>query len=514
MTLFAPSTELRLGRVRWDNSYSNVMWFSTESAQATAMQLLCPSTYAYNDFKYIRAENAVYVPTNAENIYTYNYCMYKNANYGSKWFYAFIKVEYVNAGTAKLTLEQDVFQTWLFDWTRTAQYVMREHASVDTIGANVVPEPLEWYIQYSMNTVMYDFKTNGYAVIVETTQSPNVYHGSDTVQGHTYAGIYHGGGAYAFNTIASASVFLENLAKAGAIDAVTAVYMYPKDLLGAYTAGSPLPDTALAYQHTFFTNRPSTLHGYTPRNNKLFTWPFCFCRVTNNNQAITELAYERWVVGPQQTGYAIAMFAPLGPTAQAVCIPELYEGVAYNFDSGFSLTIPVTCEWTYDGFNQWLGANWVRMAMNVVSGALHGSNNKEIGAVKGAVTGLVDSGINAIVESNQYIRVPTQVRGGFSNNDAYAANALGIQIEQVAPIAAHAALIDDFFDRYGYQTNDMKLPNFTGRRSWNYVQLSGASFAGNVPADAMASINETFNRGVTLWHNTNVGNYALANDII
>ena len=38
--------------------------------------------------------------------------------------------------------------------------------------------------------------------------------------------------------------------------------------------------------------KPSTLNGYTPKNNKLLTFPYCFMNVSNNNGSTNSLRYE------------------------------------------------------------------------------------------------------------------------------------------------------------------------------------------------------------------------------
>lgn len=72
-------------------------------------------------------------------------------------------------------------------------------------------------------------------------------------------------------------------------------------------------------------------------------------------------------------------------------------------------------------------------------------------------------------------------------------------------------IIDDYFTRFGYAVKSLAMPNITGRKYWNYVEI-GAS---EVPAKYMDTINNACRRGVTIWHNhANVGNYSLNNTIV
>ena len=78
-----------------------------------------------------------------------------------------------------------------------------------------------------------------------------------------------------------------------------------------------------------------------------------------------------------------------------------------------------------------------------------------------------------------------------------------------------AEMIDDYFDMYGYATNRIKVPNETGRASWNYVETADACFTGDVPAPYMREINAMYDAGITFWHDLSyVGDYNRDNSIV
>lgn len=66
-----------------------------------------------------------------------------------------------------------------------------------------------------------------------------------------------------------------------------------------------------------------------------------------------------------------------------------------------------------------------------------------------------------------------------------------------------AKRIDDFFDMYGYLTNEVKIPNINNRPNWNYIKTIGANIVGNIPENALLSLKSFFDSGITLWHNPN-----------
>ena len=72
--------------------------------------------------------------------------------------------------------------------------------------------------------------------------------------------------------------------------------------------------------------------------------------------------------------------------------------------------------------------------------------------------------------------------------------------------------IDLFF---GYKVNDVKIPNLTGRRNWNYVKTIDCNIEGYIPQEDLAEIKGMFNNGVTIWHNpATFLDYSQSNSIV
>lgn len=80
--------------------------------------------------------------------------------------------------------------------------------------------------------------------------------------------------------------------------------------------------------------------------------------------------------------------------------------------------------------------------------------------------------------------------------------------------------VDDYFSRYGYQTNKVKIPNIRGRSKFNYVKTTSAFVRGIVPQYACIAFQNQLNAGYTFWHigtdlnDSFVGNYTISNPII
>lgn len=136
---FQPSSKVYFGTVPWNPSYRHVRKHPSRDAQFASIKAMCTS--GTEDYTYQRMDNAGYRPYNAESLYGMNYCMFQNANYGSRWFYSFIpRIEYVSPNSTRLYLQTDIMQTWFPDCTVKSCMVEREHVMDDTIGAHIKDE--------------------------------------------------------------------------------------------------------------------------------------------------------------------------------------------------------------------------------------------------------------------------------------------------------------------------------------------------------------------------------------
>ena len=76
----------------------------------------------------------------------------------------------------------------------------------------------------------------------------------------------------------------------------------------------------------------------------------------------------------------------------------------------------------------------------------------------------------------------------------------------------YARMIDDYWTAYGYPINRIQMPNIDSRSSWNYIKTNGCTLSGAVDLAQLATLRAIFDRGVTVWHTDDVGNYSLTNN--
>jgi hypothetical protein len=113
---------------------------------------------------------------------------------------------------------------------------------------------------------------------------------------------------------------------------------------------------------------------------------------------------------------------------------------------------------------------------------------------------------------------PPQVNGNTNNGDIMMAmDENCFHVFKMSIRYDFAKRIDDYFSRYGYKVNALKVPNIRGRQNFNYIQISDDSVIGygEIPNKYMDEINNICKNGVTIWHNhQNIGNYNIENSIL
>ena len=84
-----------------------------------------------------------------------------------------------------------------------------------------------------------------------------------------------------------------------------------------------------------------------------------------------------------------------------------------------------------------------------------------------------------------------------------------IVLKQIKP--EYQKKLSDFWHAYGYKVNELKVPNFHTRNSWNYVQTLNCRILADLNNEDLAELKAIFDNGITLWHTDDIGNYALLN---
>ncbi len=523
---FTPSSTIYLCGVPFDNTYKNQIYFANATEQNNYFTNRVKKTFT--DYLTVRKtlsngqlQSSVKVSANIDDLYNCNYMFYRNANHGTKIFYAFIKnLVYINEGTTEVIFETDVYQTWLFDVTIKDSYVVREHSKTDGKGDNVVPESFacQDYDYYQLPESFTNIGRWGY--LVASTEKV----AGTASRGVEHSGIYQGIYFYFLTQPNGVNDLLDKIEEE-AEDSILFIAVVPEFCVSAgdlesYGAveGSKNPASKIfeinGYLPVAFSSNGFT---YTPRNKKLWTAPYFKVYATNHAGEQAEYCVEDFT---DSENIVFKMYGDVSANPSLTLIPQDYKGIANNVDAGISISGFPQCSFNSDTFKLWLAKNQYSLGMSALTGVgeiVAGVASVATGAGVTVGAGLIVHGatgvINTINNTYQASREPNKTSAGAPKNNlltAMGCNKFDIGYQMIK--SHYAKTIDDYFTMYGYQTNKVKIPNVATRPYFNYVQTVDINIIGDIPCDDMNKLKEMYNSGVTLWKSTaTVGDYSIDN---
>lgn len=324
-------------------TFEHTILFDSLSAQAN--YFTGQSKYKLNDMSYTRyGRGVIRVNVTTDNLYDCNYIMFQNTAFGSKWFYAFImSVEYVSNTVSEISFLLDPMQTWHFDYTLPMCFIERCHTVTDEYGENLVDEGLE--IGDVLNG-KYTFGSgwNLYNINVVSAFDPDEVINNDNfavADGGFYAGIYSGFGIQSFDAQSVMDVFrlgqfLDKIVDGNRASSVLGIFMCPQWMVAEKKDNEKqsLPNTreiilSRPYGYAFsYANRGGS---YTPKNKKLYNYPYCSLMVSNGDGDRKLYKWENFVANGNNVAFSeIAMFSA---SVSAVTVP-----IDYGFDANYRAT--------------------------------------------------------------------------------------------------------------------------------------------------------------------------------
>lgn len=502
-----PNTELRLVKCNLNLDNNNQLTFASKTAQYNYFNSL--SHLTITDISYQRKDNYIRYPAHIDSLIEYNYVMYKNNNYLNKWFYAYIlRMEYENDNCTRVYIKTDVFQTWQFDLTFPKSFVEREHVNDDTVGKHTIPEGLETgdYISTKLQPSGKYMEHSDMCFAVASTLpiSTTTY---STFNQLLPSGVYYGG----FTSLQGVEDYISILDQQGAGASVVSVFVIPKSFFLDWSTMSGV-DGNVSVKVRFDTSninisvtKPNYLgNDYTPKNNKLLTFPYSFLQVSNHSGQIVNYHWENFnlLSDAGTSGINFTLKGALTPSGSFILLPVNYNNILNNYDDGMIMGKLPIGGYQNDSYTNWLTQNGASIAMSVtgstvatVGGMLTGN----IIASGGGIAGISST----LAQMYQHSLIPPQANGNVAVGDVMYTNELiGFEFKRMSIKNEYAKIIDDFFSMYGYKVNTLKVPNITGRSNWNYVKLINPNIEAYIPQEDLQEIKGMFSDGVTLWHTT------------
>lgn len=507
MYIVPNSTLILLRDCPLDDTYDHTIYFNTPTDQYNYFYGL--RKFVFTGQSYTRVNRGyVRLEKKSDDLYDCNYLMFQNTSYGNKWFYAFItSVEYVNDEVCEVRYEIDHLQTWHFDYTLKECFVEREHSATDVIGENLVPEGLEQgdYVQNG-DTQNWECAPFNPTIIMLCTFNDDEELTDAT--GEEINGVYSGLKYNVFLDAEHANSFLDRATKANKLDGIVGMFMAP-----FWNAGNDLIIVNKEMPKAY-----STLDGYSPRNKKLFCYPYNLLHIVSD---VSSADYKYELFSGNNCQFQVV--GCVAPTISQMLYPTNYanEPLLGNPERRMTITEYPQCAWSSDVFAAWLAQNTGSLVARAASSALSAG----VGVAASVVTGnplpaisagasLVNNVFSTVGQMYDISTKAPQANGSQTSSlDFY----MEVKTFQASPISIKrqfAAIIDDFFDMFGYATHRVKVPNRNVRPHWTYTKTKGCIIVGGIPADASKKIVSIYNNGITFWKNGNeVGNYSLDNRV-
>lgn len=473
-----------------------------------------------------------------------NYVIYENGYYSNKEFGAFItNYEYINNNLTKVTIETDYFHTFFNDITLKKSFIERTHVlrSEDIKGKFTIPENLNIgeYIEgsnelelYSGNTVILlmvnaeikkgvldssgNIDTN--FKIDATEYLDNMLNGYFTaLKGNR---IYEGkiipykilmfDPRRHFNEFYK---FISNFVELGGSEYILSIYLAPSDFLpkslNDISAGEEFPLTTHLQEVTKnFNGLSNNIEGYIPKNNKLFTYPYCFARLQNGSGQEKIIRYENQK--KSGTNYGNIELKSIGTISSPAPVVHTYVNSNRFFDETDFISIGgyPQLPWNNNTYKAWFANNAGNLILkatsalvSVGSAVASGGSSLLLSTIAG---GTVNSIINEVGNFSNSQKNVARTEGSVAGNTVNVMrNKLNSSIQAKTITSEYAKIIDDYFEMFGYKVNVNEVPKINTRYKFNFIKTNGFNFTGDIPENARNYIKNMFDKGVTIWHDYN-----------
>lgn len=539
---------LLVKNIHIDKQYTNVLSYT----EAQMLELCQANLVAQADnYSFLRPTGSIMAGFTYAQCLQANYIAFQNPDYSNKWFFAWIDdVIYKGDKNTEITFTVDAWSTWFDKWQKKTCFINRQHVNDDTIGLHTIPENLDVgeVIQESITEDLAYGNDFGYWIAVASNwEIKDGSTGTELLErdkGTQYAGI-----TVYDNTVFGTQLFFFHITDLSSfkdlvllllrtnadvhIEDVQNIFILPnvaidQSKLQNHSAKVISDENTFSFYTMSYDMSPEKFNteidkiisfsDYTPKNNKCFVYPYNYLFVSNNQGSNNIYKYEDF--NTEKCVFENQFSIAIGGSGRIV--PKNYKGMATNDDEALALGKYPTCAWSSDAFTNWLTQNSVNMAVSLglTAGAIAGTiatGGATAPALAGAVMSVAGNIGNTIGQFYQASLLPN-INGGQANGDViWTCNRNMFSFRQMRVKTEYLKIIDDYFTRFGYAVKSLAMPNITGRRYWNYVEIGANEEIGygEVPSKYMDMINNACRRGVTIWHNhANVGNYSLNNSII
>ena len=544
MAYVSPITQIILLQdVPLESDYEHTILFESLTQQENYFKT--KQRFIFNQQTYQRvSSNTIRIQKNAEELYYCNYLMFINPEYSvSKWFYCFInEIKYINNEVSEIVYEVDVIQTWFFQYALQECFVEREHTNSDRLFSNIVTENLDLGSSYVTNSMPEDyidaphalmgckrFDMNDMGVCIMTTENYTSPTGIGPILvANMYLDMRFIFIDFDYNNLSQTAQDIHDTLNNIPGNDIINVVQYPARF---HTLDNPFgqyEEFSVYGNFSFNNGYQPNINGYTPKNKKLFSYPYNFLFVSNNCGQSATLKWEDWMLIGNEYRKADFLILPiLAPSPTVKCVPLRFRGMERAFDDAISYSAFPRNFWDVDSFQAWWQANKNSFILSNIANVISGVSLTSVAPTNLLAGMRATSAAMNIAESVEKIEdlkaAPHQMHGQVEPdlfNGGYFRQSFDFYRMSIK--AQQAKIIDDYFDKYGYAVKEVKVPDYAPRRPyWYYIKTIGCQVNGYLPNKDKLKICDTYDKGITFWkcHGTiqeptvDVGNYTQDNEI-
>ena len=430
--------------------------------------------------------------------------LFNNASDRSPIFAFITDINYVTDSVSEVFFEVDLFSSYCQSLDYQDCFISRMTTADDTLYKYLEDEPINGgdYVT-NPNAILRNFITSWYYGYTAVTTSSG---GSvvATVKNNILTCAQFTGSAERGDIIRDLYEYMSN----GYIDNVVDVFQYPSE---CGTNGEMV-------RAEYAVALPNTIDGYTPKNRKLFNYPYVRGLIISTNGDSLEVKPEKCV--NNEIAYHVDKIVQ--PINQMVLTLTNYDRLSYNDDkiNRLVLTGFPQVTWASDNYKAWLARNKPNIDLQkeqIFANVVGTLGTATIGAMTGGL-GLAVAGSTAInmglstinsvsalkaQDEAAQIQPKTIHRGGDLGIDVANDKFGFITLVQTID-ARRASLIDNYFNAFGYAIN--KVTYFRPHRArFDYVETRGELFrreadGSGIPNVAVETMNAAANRGLRIWH--------------
>lgn len=557
----APEAECYICRgTGLDRGHINSIRFHTEEEQAS--YFIGKSIHHLQGLSQIRFWKGVMrlelVPNRAV---PYDYLMFRNIPNGteveSKWMYAFIDtLEYVNERCVEVTFTMDWIQTYfvLVSKNCPAAWCIRQHSPDDILYHNTQPEPLSTGYIYKQKAVP-GWSNFGVEPLVDNdgnfvNWSPViVIPKTDASVNQLIDGIPNGVEyIWGFNWKWYNDIL--NEMNEDAKNAVIDIFMFPNYLLNKEPGQEQKRYIQRVKMPGMGFNPWKEQFDWEPKNNKLYSYPYCYISVKGGNQSNMNYYMEHFFPLPENGEAEFHIYGSMSSNPQFICVPVQYNGVinedeghkGENFQAAITMRGTPKVPWVTDQYKVYLAQSESQLAMQNVSMQFQDEQNKinlgmsvggsllemltGVGLYQGA-KGIYDAGNSFIANDLQLMaqqavlndakNMSNTVSNYGTNNIFYSCGEYGFRALYTFCDEEYARIADNYFTVFGYAQNKIRRPNFFTRKKFSYFKYAGFALKQDVkiPDAARSQWMEVMKNGVTFWNpDAVIGNYNVDNGVL